>query len=102
MTPEGQVKKDVKDFLKSLGRNCWYFMPMSFGYGKSGVPDFIICYKGYFLAPETKRAKGGKSEPWQEQQQQEIRIAGGMSMRIIDIEPLKRWVACVDAVTKKD
>ena len=41
MTPEGAVKKRVKEILKDLG--AWYAMPMGTGYGHSGVPDFLVC-----------------------------------------------------------
>ncbi len=97
MTPEGEVKKEVKEYLKSLGHACWYYMPVPFGYGKTGVPDFIICYRGFFIAPETKRKKGGRSQVHQDRQQAEIRQAGGSSERITDIEWLKRRVRDIDA-----
>lgn len=95
MTPEGKVKQELKEYLATLGDACWYCMPMNFGYGKNGVPDFIICYRGYFLAPETKK-KGGKSEPWQIREQTAIRAAGGFSERITDVSLLKAWVIWVD------
>lgn len=95
MTPEGKVKKEIKEYLDSLGAQCWYYMPVPMGYGKRGVPDFIICYKGFFLAPETKRA-GGKSQPWQEDQQQKIRAAGGQALRVESVEIVKMWVAQVE------
>jgi len=56
MTPEGAVKKRVKEILKDLG--AWYAMPMGTGYGHSGVPDFLVCLDGVFIAIETKAGKG--------------------------------------------
>lgn len=95
MTPEGRVKEDLKAYLKSLGDSCWYYMPVPMGYGKRGVPDFIICYKGHFLAPETKAGKE-TSKPWQDEQQQQIRAAGGKSLRVTDIEVVRKWIEAVD------
>lgn len=95
MTPEGKVKQDIKDYLATLGAACWYCMPMNFGYGKNGVPDFIICYRGFFLAPETKK-KGGKSEPWQIRELEAIGAAGGVSARVTDVKQIKVWVKIVD------
>lgn len=92
MTPEGKVKDDLKKYLDSLGPDCWYYMPVPMGYGKRGVPDFIICYRGFFLAPETKRAKGGVSQPWQDRAQAEIRLAGGFSDRATTIGLVQTWV----------
>lgn|SRR6185312_8904171 len=100
MTPEGKVKKELDAYLGSLGADCWYFKPMNFGYGRNGIPDYIICYKGFFLAPETKKA-GGKSQPWQEKEQERIRIAGGFSDRVTSVEEVKIWIACIDDMADK-
>lgn len=56
-TPEGKVKKEIKKVLDDLG--ACYFMPVSTGYGRAGVSDFIVCLNGRFVAIEAK-AKGGK------------------------------------------
>ncbi len=58
MTPEAKVKKRVTEILKRY--NAYYFFPATGGYGKSGVPDIICCYKGRFIAIE---CKAGKNEP---------------------------------------
>ena len=58
MTPEGKVKKQVKKILDDLG--AYHFSPMSAGYGRSGVPDIIACYKGCFIGIE---CKAGNNEP---------------------------------------
>ncbi len=58
MTPEGKVKKQVKKILDDLG--AYHFSPMMDGYGRSGVPDIIACYKGRFLAIE---CKAGDNKP---------------------------------------
>lgn len=54
MTPEGKIKDAVKKMLKKYAPKVWYFMPVSLGMGKHGIPDIIICCKGEFLAVETK------------------------------------------------
>ena len=51
-TPEGRVKDAVKKELRK--RDIWYFMPMQNGFGVVGIPDFICCMEGSFLAIETK------------------------------------------------
>lgn len=54
MKNEGDVKKVVKKVFNSYGDDIWYFMPPANGYGRSGIPDFLGCYKGYLFAVETK------------------------------------------------
>jgi len=56
MTPEGKVKAQVKKILDERG--VYYFCPATGGYGRSGVPDFICCYNGMFMAIECKAGKG--------------------------------------------
>jgi pantoate kinase len=56
MTPEGKVKAKIKAILKA--HNIYYAMPIGAGYGNSGVPDFLCCVNGMFLAIEAKAGKG--------------------------------------------
>lgn len=55
-TPEGKIKAWIKQELAAA--NVYYAMPMGTGYGKSGVPDFLCCVNGHFLAIEAKAGKG--------------------------------------------
>lgn len=55
-TPESKVKAQVKKILDEFG--AYYFFPVTGGFGKSGVPDIIACYKGYFIGIECKAGKG--------------------------------------------
>jgi Holliday junction resolvase len=57
-TPEVKVKKKVVAQLKLLG--AYFFYPVTGGYGGSGVPDIVGCYKGKFFAIE---CKAGKNKP---------------------------------------
>ncbi len=79
MTPEGKVKAKVKKYLTEMG--AYYAMPATGGYGLSGTPDFLICYRGMFAAIECK-AKGNKPTALQEAALQRIRDAGGMALVI--------------------
>lgn len=76
-TPEKLVKAKIKDLLKV--HNVYYAMPMGTGYGNSGVPDFLCCINGQFLAIE---AKAGKNKPTalQDKNIADIRASGGVAM----------------------
>ena len=59
MTPEGKVKAAIKRFFSTVPKDdLWYFMPVSGGYGRHGIPDFIGCWRGGFFAIECKAGKG--------------------------------------------
>lgn len=53
MTPEGKVKAAVKKILNAF-TPVWYYMPVQGSYGQGGIPDFICCVAGKFLAIECK------------------------------------------------
>ena len=74
MTPEAKVKKKVVDAIKKNG--AYYFFPATGGYGRSGVPDVVCCYRGVFVAIECK-AGSNKPTPLQEAEMQKIRQAQG-------------------------
>lgn len=81
MTPEAAVKAKIKAILKEYG--AWYCMPMGTGFGKSGVPDFIICHNGRFLAVEAKAGKG-KTTALQDRELTRIMEAGGEALVVSD------------------
>jgi Holliday junction resolvase len=77
MTPEVKVKKVIVKQLNSVG--AYYFYPVTGGFGASGVPDVVGCYKGKFFGIE---CKAGKNKPTalQFQNLMKITAAGGISL----------------------
>jgi pantoate kinase len=78
-TPEVKVKKQIRKILDEMG--AYYAMPIGTGYGNSGVPDFLICIGGRFVAVE---AKAGSNKPTalQEAHMEKIRQARGTALVI--------------------
>jgi Holliday junction resolvase len=79
MTPEAKVKNKVKKILDSLG--CYHFSPLTGGYGRSGVPDIIVCHKGLFIAIECKAGKGKLTE-LQKYNMEQIKASGGLAIMV--------------------
>lgn len=77
MTPEKKVKAKVVEILKGFG--AYYFYASTGGYGASGVPDIICCYKGRFIGIECKAGKG-KTTALQEKNIAQIIAQGGLAM----------------------
>ena len=73
---ESDVKTEIKRQLKELG--AWYTMPFMSGYGKQGIPDFLVCYRGSFIGIEAK-LDDYEGSPAQEAQMTAIREAGGLT-----------------------
>lgn len=78
-TPEAKVKAKIKAILKEHG--VYYAMPIGTGYGNSGVPDFLCCVNGMFVAIEAKAGKG-TTTALQDKNLREIKEAGGVSLVI--------------------
>ena len=91
MTPEKKVKVKVYQQLKALG--CYYFNPMTFGYGSSGVPDIVGCYQGKFFGIECK-AGGNKPTALQLKNLDSIRAAGGYATVVNEdnVEGVTEWI----------
>lgn len=94
-TPESYEKADIDKFLAEHA--CYVCTPTTGGYGKSGVPDRIGCYKGRLFAIEVKR-EGKEPTPLQWKRIREIEAAGGKAFwgtaaRVIpEIEQWIEWL----------
>lgn len=87
MTPEGRVKNAVKKLLVQLG--IYYFMPVGGPYSIHGIPDFICCWHGWFIAIECKAP--GKEKTLtanQDRQVNAINAAGGIALVVCDVRAL--------------
>jgi hypothetical protein len=87
------VKKKIKKILDDAG--AYYAMPIGSGYGNAGVPDFLICCRGHFIAVE---AKAGTNQPTalQELHMKRIKDAGGIALvvredNLEELEELVSW-----------
>jgi Holliday junction resolvase len=78
-TKERAVKQKVVKILKELG--AYYFYPVTGGYGSSGVPDIVGCYRGTFFGIECK-AGSNKPTALQEKNLADIAHAGGVALVI--------------------
>ena len=89
MTPEGKVKKRVKEIINDVG--AYYAMPVGTGFGNSGVPDFLVCKHGRFYGIECK-ANGNKPTALQWKHIDDIRKAGGIALVIdeTNVETLRK------------
>ena len=77
MTPEAKVKKKVVDVIKK--HKAYYFYPVTGGFGRSGIPDIIVCHRGHFVGIE---CKAGTNKPTALQLAELAKIidAGGNAM----------------------
>ena len=84
-TPEAKVKRRVKEELASIG--AYYVMPVTGGFGNSGIPDILCCFNGWFIGIECK-ANGGKVTRLQQTHLDEIEMRGGIAL-VVDEHSVK-------------
>ena len=95
-TPEGKVKEACKKYLKAIG--AWFFMPVSNGMGQVGIPDIICCYKGMFLAIETKApGKRANTTPNQDRVIEAIKGADGWAIVVDNVDQLHEFITAIKA-----
>ena len=93
MTPEAKVKRVVTEQLRSVG--AYYFFPATGGYGKSGVPDIVGCFRGKFFGIECK-AGNNKPTPLQEKNLREIAECEGISL-VVNADNMREVLDLIDA-----
>lgn len=72
------LEKKVDRYLKSLN-DCYFVNIHGNGIQRAGVPDRLICYKGFFIGLELKRPDGkGKESNRQKIEGNKIINAGGI------------------------
>lgn len=83
MTPESKVKRDVTTMLKNRG--AYYFYPVAGALGaRAGIPDIIVCYRGWFIGIECKAGRG-KPTDYQLNQIDAIQKAGGIAFVVNEL-----------------
>jgi len=100
-TPETKVKRAVVKILDA--HQAYHFFPATHGYGRSGVPDIVACYKGYFVGIECKAGKGVPTAL----QLKELRLideAGGYSMVVREdtVALVETVLSAIDDRSKKE
>jgi hypothetical protein len=96
MTPEAKVKKKVVDVIKK--NSAYYFFPATGGYGRSGVPDIVCCYRGIFVGIECK-AGSNKPTALQEAEMQKIRNSDGFTL-VINEDNINEVEELFDAIKR--
>ena len=93
-TPEAKVKAKVVAILKAY--EAYFFYPVTGGYGASGVPDIVGCYRGDFFAIE---CKAGKNIPTalQERNLAQIKKCGGYAL-VINEDNIEQVTSMLDEI----
>ena len=95
MAAEKNFENKVKKFLKDKG--AWVLKYWGgAAYTKSGIPDLLVCFNGWFLGIELKAPKGRPSD-LQLYNLRQIEKAGGIGILLYpkDYEQFKGFIRCL-------
>jgi len=98
-TPEGKIKNKLDAMLK-MKRGIWWFKPQAGQYGRSGVPDYIVCVRGKFLSVETKADAKKPMTALQQQCSEKIQNANGTFFLVYNPETItlvEEWIDLTNA-----
>jgi hypothetical protein len=99
LTPEGKVKKRVREVLHKY--DAYWHSPVQNGMGTPSL-DFICCIAGKYFGIETK-AGNKKPTPRQEMTMEAITNAGGKVFVVNEVEGLEEldaWI-CLQVSNKE-
>jgi hypothetical protein len=87
-TPESKTKDAIKRWLDERGH--YYAMPIGSGWGRAGIPDFLVCAGGRFIGIEAKApGKRGDTTAAQRAHIGRINAAGGIALVVDDARQLE-------------
>ncbi len=85
---EGEFKQDAAKWLRErYGRNIWFYPPSDRFY--KGLPEFVICFYGRFVAPELKLRDTYDPQPLQKVNARRIQEADGIAFVSRTMEEFK-------------
>lgn len=93
---EKDIVAAIKEYLKTLGSDVFFWKEHGGPYGTSGVPDIICCYKGRFLGLEVK-LPNGRLTALQKRAIEKINAAGGIACRVENVEDVRAIIRRADA-----
>lgn len=90
-----KVKRDLEE-LQQNGALLWFTKIQQVGI--RGIPDYLICARGKFIALELKKSTKEKPDPLQQYNLNEIRACCGVSLTANPedwhgaLETIKKWL----------
>ena len=98
-TPEGKVKRVLLDFLKSLGNDCFYYMPVQNGMGQTGIPDVMAIIMGVPFGFECKASPKQHPTVLQAYNLEKIHNAGGVAW-VIDNDSIDLAITYIQSAIR--
>lgn len=97
---ESSLSNQCKKYFASLGSKCVAIKKHQSGYsGRRGISDWLICYKGRFIAIELKVGNNTATD-LQKEFLDEVRAAGGYAAVCYFLDEVKEVIRKIDEKDK--
>src|SRR5262245_3638451 len=93
--PEGKQTKRIRDYLRKKGARVINIHGGDNPFQEVGISDLITCYRGYFIAIETK-TPAGKTSVKQERFLESVRKAGGYAIVARNVADVQSLIESID------
>jgi hypothetical protein len=92
--PESRLSRAIMGAMRARGAFVWknHGGPTMM----AGLPDIAGCYRGLFVAVETKMPGGGNPSPAQQLRHDQIREAGGYVIVARSVADITAWLDRID------
>src|SRR5688572_7742758 len=89
---EKSIRDRIVKYLTSVG--AWNVVTT--GVGRAGVPDLLVCYRGFFVALEVKKPVGGVTSKLQRIELRRLHKAGAHGGVVTSVEEVRAIIAHLD------
>lgn len=95
MPPEARLVKRIQTYLSTRGARSFKIVGQDEGYQEAGIPDLLVCYRGFFVGIEVKQP-GEVPKPRQLYVLDSIADAGGKAAWVHSVEEVEELLSELD------
>jgi hypothetical protein len=97
MPPEARLVGRIQRLIEEKGGRPFKIVGQDEGYQEAGIPDLLICYRGYFVGIEVKQPGAENNvSPRQRHVLRQIEAAGGITAVVSSVEEVARLLSKLD------
>jgi len=87
MPPEARLVKKIQDYITDQGGRPFKIVGGEEGLQEAGIPDLLVCYRGFFVALEVKQPGAEQDlRPRQKLILRQIEESGGIAEVVSSVE----------------
>lgn len=94
---EAKITREIRLYLLRHPLKPFFMKVYGNGMQRSGIPDYLMCYRGRFVALEVKKEDGGRVSAIQKSCIKEIKGCEGIAEVVRSVDEVMKILAKIDA-----